>query len=172
MRKNIANIITFTRIVAALCLIPFKALSTEFFYAYIWCGISDILDGFLARKLNIISSLGSRLDTAADLLLYAIMMIKIEPYLRMYLPKFVWTLIWVVVGLRIAHYLYVGIFYHHLSSRHTILNKITSVMMFLLPFTVKTPYLTAYSLSILAVAYISIFEEATYIMKPKEGEKQ
>ena len=100
------------------------------------------------------------------------MMIKIEPYLRMYLPKFVWTLIWVVVGLRIAHYLYVGIFYHHLSSRHTILNKITSVMMFLLPFTVKTPYLTAYSLSILAVAYISIFEEATYIMKPKEGEKQ
>ena len=56
-----------------------EALSYPFYYFYIWCGLSDILDGFVARKLKIVSSLGSKLDTVSDLFLYGTMMIQIMP---------------------------------------------------------------------------------------------
>ncbi|MBQ5555857.1 MAG: CDP-alcohol phosphatidyltransferase family protein, partial [Erysipelotrichaceae bacterium] len=50
MRKNLANIITFTRILGTLCLIFLTPLTLPFFVVYIWCGLSDVLDGFVARK--------------------------------------------------------------------------------------------------------------------------
>jgi len=37
-----------------------------FITCYLLCGISDILDGYLARKLKAQSALGSNLDTFAD----------------------------------------------------------------------------------------------------------
>ena len=82
MKKHLANIITMTRIISCICMIFTETLSYPFYCFYIWCGFSDILDGFVARTLKITSSFGSKLDTISDLTLYTVMMIKILPYLR------------------------------------------------------------------------------------------
>ena len=82
MKKNLANIITLTRLIGTIALFFTDVMSEEFFVIYIWCGISDILDGFVARKTNTISPLGSKLDSISDISFYTMMMYKILPYLR------------------------------------------------------------------------------------------
>ena len=132
---------------------------------YIWCGISDILDGFVARKLKTVSQLGSKLDSISDLSFYTMMMIKVLPYLRKFLPKYVWALIYLAVGIRFLCYVFVGFSKHYFESRHTIFNKVTSALMFALPFTVESRFLVPYSLVILAAAFIADFEEICFIIR-------
>ena len=139
-----------------------------FFVVYTWCGLSDVLDGFVARKLNIISDFGSKLDSISDLLFYSTMMIKVWPYLKKYLPSYVWTLMYVVLAIRLVCYLFVGFKYKAFASRHTILNKVTGAFMFALPFVLKTPYLIYYSLLVLLISYISVFDEIIFIINKKQ----
>jgi len=71
---NIANLITIFRII----LVPiylrvfFSNISNGIFWAgliFIVAGISDILDGYIARKYNLITKVGSVLDPIADKLM-------------------------------------------------------------------------------------------------------
>jgi len=43
---------------------------------YLLCGLTDMLDGAIARKNNIVSEFGAKLDTFADIVFVAICMIK------------------------------------------------------------------------------------------------
>ena len=81
IKKNLANIITITRIIGTIIFFNLEVLSPMFYYVYIYCGLSDVIDGFVARKLNITSPIGSILDSISDLLFYTVMMIKILPSL-------------------------------------------------------------------------------------------
>ncbi|MBQ6559267.1 MAG: CDP-alcohol phosphatidyltransferase family protein [Erysipelotrichaceae bacterium] len=169
IRKNLANFITISRIVGTLCLLPLKTLSVPFFYVYIYTGLTDVLDGFIARKLHTVSRLGSKLDSAADLLFYSVMMCKIWLYLVEYLPRYVIILIETILALRGLCYILNGLLKKEFSSRHTILNKATGLLLFLLPMMLKTSYLLYYSLFILLIAYISLFDELRYIFTKKEN---
>ena len=165
MIKHLANFITITRLIGTLALLPFVVEDKIFMIIYVYCGLSDVLDGFIARKLNIISDIGSKLDTASDLIFYSVMMFKIWHYLKMYLPNHVWVLIYVILLARLLSYLYVYLSRKTLSSPHTIINKVTGLLMFLLPFVVKSDYLVYYSYLILLLAYISEIDEISRIIK-------
>ena len=165
MKKNIANIVTMTRIIGTIALVPFEPFSKWFWIFYIWCFFSDILDGFLARTLKTTSPLGAKLDSVSDLLFYSVMMLKMWKYLKMYLPRYIWIMIYLVLFLRAVAYLIVGIRDKVFESRHTIYNKLTGGLLFLLPFFVQTRYLTAYALAVLTVAFFSTIEEFVYIFK-------
>lgn len=41
--------------------------SVTFWVCYLWCGISDMLDGLLARKFGQQSMTGAKLDSISDL---------------------------------------------------------------------------------------------------------
>ena len=58
-----ANIITGIRILFSFILLFTKIFSPTFYTVYIIAGISDVLDGLVARKLNLQSSFGEKLDT-------------------------------------------------------------------------------------------------------------
>lgn len=165
MKKNLANIITLTRLIGTIALFFTETMSVEFFVIYIWCGISDILDGFVARKTNTISKLGSKLDSVSDISFYTMMMYKILPYLRRRFPKYVWILIYLAVGIRALCYIAVAMTKGYFESRHTILNKFNSGMMFFQPFLVEHPLLIPFSLVILAGAFISNLEEIVHIVQ-------
>lgn len=165
IKKNLANIITLSRIVGTFVLIFFDILSTPFKCIYAWCGLSDILDGFVARTFKTSSELGSKLDSFSDLSLYIVMLYKIWPYLLRDFPPYVMILIVGAIIIRGLCYLYVGNKSKTLESRHTMLNKITSFLLFFLPFTVDTGYMLPYALLILTVGYISNIEEIIYLIK-------
>ena len=153
-----------SRLIGTICLIFTEALSLPFFLFYIWCGISDILDGYFARKFDAISSLGSKLDSISDLTFYTVMMLKIMKYLRKYLPAYIWTMIYVVLFIRFVSYVIVYVKGKYFESRHTIYNKATGTLMFFLPFFVETKFLIPYSLLILTVAYIAAAEEILHLL--------
>ena len=136
-----------------------------FYYIYIYCGLSDVSVGFGARSLKIVSATGSRLDTASDLLFYTMMMIKVWDYLVKGLPQHIWYLIYLILFFRLISYTYVFLKHNKLSSRHTISNKATGFLMFMLPFVVKTQYLVPYSYLVLALAYIAEIEEFVFLIK-------
>ena len=66
-----ANTITLFRMAAGIVLLFCPVFSPAFFVLYIAAGLSDMLDGFVARKKDTVSELGARLDTMATLCLWS-----------------------------------------------------------------------------------------------------
>lgn len=168
IRKNIANIITVTRIIGTLFLVFFKVLSVPFIVAYVYSGLSDVIDGFLARKLKIESDIGRKLDSISDLFFYTVMMLKIWPYLVEQLPVFMWNIIWIIVGIRVCLYVHTQIKKHELLANHTILNKATGVAMFLLPFMVLSEYFLIYAAMVETIAFIAAIYEIFELNKSEK----
>ena len=76
-----ANLITILRILASVALLFCPALSPAFFAVYIFAGVTDMLDGFVARRTGTVSDLGAKLDTIADFALAAVCLCKLLPIL-------------------------------------------------------------------------------------------
>ena len=62
----IANTITCCRILISLLMLLFPAFSSGFYICYLLAGITDMIDGTIARKLGTNSKFGEKLDTVAD----------------------------------------------------------------------------------------------------------
>ena len=78
-----ANLITSCRILFSLLLFFFPALSPGFYGLYLAAGLSDMLDGFVARRTNTASPLGAKLDSMADIIFLAVCLIKLLPVLTL-----------------------------------------------------------------------------------------
>ncbi len=128
-----ANLITGSRIVLSVALLFCPALSPVFFVLYIAAGISDMIDGAVARKTGTDSAFGARLDTVADIVLVAVCLFKLLPVLDV--P--VWLCIWIaVIAVIKAANIAVGyIRQKKLISVHSILNKVTGGLLFVFPLT-------------------------------------
>ncbi len=128
-----ANIITLIRIICSIALLFFPALSPAFYALYITAGISDIADGTVARKTGTVSDFGAKLDTAADFIMAVVCLIKLIPVLDV--P--IWLIIWIAV---IALIKVINIISGYVKRKefvaaHTVINKVTGIILFLLPFT-------------------------------------
>ncbi|MCR5078788.1 MAG: CDP-alcohol phosphatidyltransferase family protein [Bacilli bacterium] len=132
--KQIPNIVTSIRIVGAMVLFFLKPLELAWFIIYGLCGASDFFDGLLARKLNASSVLGSVLDSIADLLFYAAMLVGIFPTTWNNLPLQIWILVFTGIGWQILAYAVCAVKFRRFSSVHTYLNKTNSWFVFALPF--------------------------------------
>jgi CDP-diacylglycerol--glycerol-3-phosphate 3-phosphatidyltransferase len=74
---KLPNLVSSTRILIAplMFVFAFLGMETWFLAALIFSGFTDVLDGLLARKLNMITPLGARLDSWGDFTIYATMAI-------------------------------------------------------------------------------------------------
>ena len=79
MMKHIANILTSCRIFGSILLLFFPAFSVDFYITYLLCGVSDMIDGTIARKTNSASKFGSQQDTIADFVFVVVSLIKMLP---------------------------------------------------------------------------------------------
>ena len=94
-----ANIITCSRVLFSLILLFTKAFSTSFYALYIMAGITDVLDGIVARKFKLESEFGEKLDTVADICFVGATLYKLLPVLKM--PIWLWLWICVIVLLKL-----------------------------------------------------------------------
>ena len=67
-RQHGPNIISALRIAGSMGLLFCNVAGWPFWTLYVLCGISDMADGWLARKLNAESKTGAVLDSVADIL--------------------------------------------------------------------------------------------------------
>ena len=92
MKKHIANIISISRVIGAIALFFFSNITTPFLIIYVFCGITDLIDGPIARKTNSTSPLGATLDTVGDVATY----LALTKVLAMQKLVPGWILIWIL----------------------------------------------------------------------------
>lgn len=81
-RWTAADSVTAARMAASLALLFLPIFSAPFLAVYSFAGLTDALDGFLARKTGTASAFGARLDSAADLLFFSVSLLRLFPLLR------------------------------------------------------------------------------------------
>lgn len=101
---------------------------------YLLCGVTDVLDGFLARKLHTESEKGAMLDSAADLIFTVVYAVKILPLLNIPLWIWIWTAI--IATAKITSILIASKKAHKLSIEHSFGNKLTGLLLYFLPLSV------------------------------------
>ena len=132
--KAIPNIITSIRIIGAIGIIFIEPFTLAFFLVYGLCGVTDALDGFVARKFHLESKFGSVLDSVSDLLFLGVMAFKIMPTLIELLPVWNWIIILTAVGFQAIAYIICAIKFKKFSAVHTYANKVMSAAIFFYPF--------------------------------------
>lgn len=137
--RHIPNIITSLRIVGTGALLLTRPLSHSFYLLYFFTGLTDVLDGFIARRMHISSDFGSKLDSVADMLFYAVMLCAVFPVLWDRLPLAIWYVFALILVIRACSYSTAAIKYHRFSSTHTWLNKLTGASAFSIPFVLLLP---------------------------------
>jgi CDP-diacylglycerol--glycerol-3-phosphate 3-phosphatidyltransferase len=167
-RLNIADIITLLRVFMTVPLLFLKPLTLGFFYVYALAGLTDVLDGWIARKTKTSSDFGARLDSIADLLFYAVMLLRILPILLTKLPNGIWYGVAVIFCIRISAYIVAAIKYRLYASLHTYLNKVTGFAVFLIPFSIATDYAVLFCFAVCVVAAASSLEELVIHIRSKD----
>ena len=148
-----ANAITVFRIILSILILFFPTFSKAFYFLYLVAGLSDMLDGFIARKTNTVTKLGSILDSVADTVFLIICFIKILPYLSLTL----WIIIWIIIIALIK--LSTIIKNRGIVDYHSVLNKVTGSLLFLLPLTIQVINITYSSALICLIATVAAIEE-------------
>ncbi len=161
MIKHIANIVTGCRILGSVLLLFFPAFSVEFYIIYIICGFSDMIDGTIARKTNSTSELGAKIDTAADLVFVTVSLIKMLPTIN--IPQWLWIWGVVIAIIKIGNIIWGYVSKKQFISLHTIMNKITGLLLFLLPLTLSFAELKYSSIVVCSIATFAAIQEGVYI---------
>ena len=159
MKKHIANAVTGLRILGSILLVFVPVFSVPFYAVYLTCGLSDMVDGAIARKTNSSNSLGANLDTVADFLFAAVSLVKLLPYI----PVPVWLWIWIVaIALIKAANIGLGLIRNkRLMSVHSVMNRITGL--FLFPLTLGSIELKYSAVIICSIATFSAVQEGYFI---------
>ena len=87
----IANTITCCRILFSILMLFFPAFSGSFYACYIIAGITDMIDGTVARKLGTSSQFGEKLDTVADFVFVAAALYKLLPVMKISRAIWIWA---------------------------------------------------------------------------------
>lgn len=161
MNRYLANIVTSLRIVFSLVMLFCPPFSVMFYILYTMSGISDMVDGTIARRTNNTTIFGAKLDTIADTIFAVIVIIKIAPIL----DKMLWRWIIAIAFIKLFNIVFGYIRYHKLISLHTSLNKITGAILYIIPVTILFFDQRYLLLTICPLALLSALQEDYLILK-------
>ena len=133
--KSIANIITGSRIVFSIALLFITPFSPMFYVLYGAAGLTDMIDGTVARKTNTVSAFGAKFDTIADFVFVAVCLFKLLPILD--ITVWLWIWIAVIALIKVINIISGVVMHKKLTALHSLMNKITGALCFLLPFTLS-----------------------------------
>ncbi len=161
MIKNVANILTGFRILGSILLLFLPVFSKAFYSIYLLCGFSDMIDGTIARKTNSTSELGAKMDTVADLVFITASLVKILPKIN--IPQWLWIWGGVIAIIKIGNITWGFVLKKQLIALHTTMNKVTGLLLFLLPLTLPFIELKYSSIAVCFIATFAAIQEAVYI---------
>ena len=167
-KLTVADLFTLLRIVGTLFLIFGNPSRMNYLIVYSACGLSDIVDGWIARATKTTSTFGARLDSIADLMFYCTMIITIFPVLLVKLSIYIWIAVATVVFLRVSIYVIVAFKFRCFSSTHSYLNKASGAMVFFTPFFLNTSWIALYCSLICVVGGLATIEELIMHLRAKE----
>jgi CDP-diacylglycerol--glycerol-3-phosphate 3-phosphatidyltransferase len=166
--NHIPNILTGLRIFCSALLVATPIYTIRFYLLYLVCGITDFLDGRLARKFHAASKAGASLDNIADYALLTSTAIKVLPTLEVE----VWSLIWGICML-IAHVtssIIAWVKYKRIVVLHTLANKLLGGAVYAIPLLAGFGNQTLLVSAVSAFMCFSVPEEIYLILTSKQLE--
>ena len=155
--KTIPNYISFSRIIFSLSLLAVEPLSPIFYAIYLYCGLSDVLDGFIARRTGTQSDFGAKLDSVADFLMVGVLLIVLYPVLDPTVAMVIWI---IFIGMiRFTSMAVVMNKYKTIAMLHTYSNKITGMILLIFPLLLPFIHSNLLISLVSTVASISAIEE-------------
>ena len=129
MSKYIANIVTVSRIIFSVLLLFTAPFLVYFYIFYLICGISDMIDGSIARYFHTESETGSKLDLLADFVFFALVSVKLVREIKISSIFMVWSGLFFAVRL-----ICIGINCKKDKNEfaaHSFLDKLTGFLLFI-----------------------------------------
>ena len=157
--KRLPNAISSLRVAGSIGLLFCDVAGWLFWVLYALCGISDMVDGWLARKLHVETKAGAVCDSVSDIVFVACCAIRLLPVLE--IP--VWLCIWagVIVFIKMVNQVSALAVFKRFCFPHTSANKLTGFLLFL---TVPTMFWSMIPISIVAaIATFAAVQEGHYI---------
>ena len=157
--KHWPNVISVLRIAGSISLLFCDITGWPFWVLYALCGISDMVDGWLARNLQAESKTGAVLDSVADIVFVACCAIRLFPVLE--IP--VWLCIWagVIIFIKMVNQISALVVFKRFCFPHTLANKLTGLLLFL---AVPAVFCTVTPISIVAaIATFAAVQEGHFI---------
>lgn len=155
MKRHIPNFLTSLRLAGAVLLLflePATEFSSVFWLLYLFLGLTDMLDGYLARKLKAETPLGAMLDSMADLLFLICAIAKLLPLLPLPLGLWLWAA--AIVLIKVFNQAIAVKRHGKVLFPHTFANRLTGFLLF-----VSVPFAVCYHLPLLLspVAVVATF---------------
>lgn len=158
-----ANVLTGCRIVFSIALLFAEPFSLKFCILYLLAGITDMIDGTVARIFNQESKFGEKFDTAADFVFVVAVLYKIIPVVT--LPGFVLLWIGLIALVKIANMIVCYVRNGELVAVHSHLNKITGLALFIFPLTLNLVDIRISACFVCALASCAAIHELFVIRK-------
>ena len=158
---DIVNILTASRIVLCIPLLLVDALTVPFWILYLIAGITDMLDGFLARRWGVESKFGARLDSLADFVFVLAIGYKLFPWLK--LPATLWMMIGLIAMVKIVNAISSYVVKHKIEFQHTKVNKLAGFLLFICMMAIGQSYFISVAWMIACIALFAAIQEGHYI---------
>ena len=157
--RNLPNALSALRIAGSMGLLFCNVTGWAFWTLYALCGISDMVDGWLARKLHAETKAGAILDSLADIVLVLCCAVKLLPMLE--IPVWLWIWAGIIVVIKVVNQISALAVFKRFFFPHTVANKLTGFLLFL---TVPTIFWTMIPASVVAaVATFAAIQEGHFI---------
>ena len=139
------------------------------FYAlYIVAGFTDMIDGWVARKTNTASEFGAKLDTIADIVFVIVCMIKLIPVIEIPVWLYVW--IGIIALIKIINIVSGYVVQKQFVTIHSVMNKVTGMLLFILPLTISFIDLKYSAAVICIIATFAAVQEGHFVRTKKSIE--
>jgi CDP-diacylglycerol--glycerol-3-phosphate 3-phosphatidyltransferase len=132
-------------------------MSGWFWLLYSYCFLGDLVDGLLARRMNLTSEVGALLDSFADVSFFLAVFLSFLPQLLAAHTLWVWLL--VIAMIRFVSYLIGYVKYRSFSSLHTWLNKAVGFLLGIYPLLLMVSHAKIVVLILGTIATVSALEE-------------
>ena len=162
--KRIPDLLSASRIVLCLPLLLVDAMTLPFWVLYLIAGLTDILDGFLARRWGAESKFGARLDSLADFVFVIAVGYKLFPWLK--LSDELWMMIGLIALVKTVNAISSYVVKHKIEFLHTKVNKLTGFLLFIGMMTVGQSYFVLVAWAIACIALFAAIQECNAILRP------
>ena len=161
--KRIPNILSASRIALCLPLLLVDAMTVPFWILYLIAGLTDILDGFLARRWGVERKFGARLDGLADFVFVLAVGYKLFPWLK--LPAALWIMIGLIALVKIVNAISAYVVKRRIEFLHTKANKLTGFLLFVGLMAIGQSYFVPVVWMISCIALFAAIQEGHLIRK-------
>lgn len=155
---NLPNILSYVRMVLSLWMLVVTPLESAFFVLFTLAGFSDLVDGPLARRLDVADRFGTLVDSVADLLLIVVVAIRVGPAIDP--PGFIVVVVAAILAFKLLTWAIVWLRTGWPTVLHTPIHRLTGGLAFLSVYVIDRVDIAWWGGGLCGLALIGALHEA------------